>query len=266
MDEATVRRLNAINRQFYATVADDFDATRGQAWAGWERLAAYIQPLPPTSSPGGEGENRQVPLSPLPEFGEGPGVGSGEKAISVLDVGCGNGRFGVFLREKLGTVTYHGLDNSAALLAKARISLPDAILEERDIVEHPPDTGTYALVVLFGVLHHLPGAEQRTTFMRALAERVRPGGLLVFTAWRFYEYPRFRDRIVPWEADVQVETGDYLLDWRRGARALRYCHYVDDAEADQLSTATGLERVAQYRADGFTGAVNLYVVLRKSSA
>ncbi len=263
MDEATVHRLNAINRQFYATVADDFDATRGQAWVGWEKLIAYIQPHPPTPSPDGEGESGQVPQSPLPEFGERLGVGSRGEAISILDVGCGNGRFGVFLRDRLGAIRYHGLDNSAALLAKARISLPDALLEERDIVEQPPDAGAYDLVVLFGVLHHLPGADQRAAFMQTLAERVQPGGLLVFTAWRFYEYPRFRDRIVPWDADVQVEAHDYLLDWRRGARALRYCHYVDDDEADQLSTATGLERVAQYRADGFTGDVNLYVVLRK---
>ncbi|MBK8029290.1 MAG: class I SAM-dependent methyltransferase [Chloroflexi bacterium] len=242
MDEVTVRRLNAINRQFYVTVADDFDATRGQAWVGWEKLIEHLQPHPPTPSPGGEGE------------------------ISVLDVGCGNGRFGVFLRDKLGAIRYHGMDNSAALLDKARASLPDAILEERDIVEHPPDAGAYDLVVLFGVLHHLPGADRRLAFMRTLAERVAPGGWLVFTAWRFYEYPRFRDRVVPWEADLQVEAHDYLLDWRRGERALRYCHYVDDAEAERLITATGLERVAQYRADGFTGDVNLYVVLKKPNS
>ncbi len=262
MDDATVRRLNAINRQFYATVADDFDATRGQAWVGWEKLIEYLRPHPQTPFSPGEGANGQVPLSPLPEFGEGSGVG----LLSVLDVGCGNGRFGVFLREKLGAIRYHGMDNSAALLDKARVSLPDATLEERDIVEHPPDEGSYDLVVLFGVLHHLPGADRRLAFLRTLAERVAPGGLLVCTAWRFYEYPRFRDRLVPWDADLQIEAHDYLLDWRRGERALRYCHYVDDAEAERLIAATGLERVAQYRADGFTGDVNLYVVLRKATS
>lgn len=230
MDDATVRHLNAINRQFYATVADDFDATRGQAWVGWERLLPYLAEM----------------KSPL----------------SALDVGCGNGRFGVFLRDRLGAVTYHGMDNSAALLERARASLPEATLEERDVVERPPDAGAYDLVALFGVLHHLPGADRRLAFMRTLAERVAPGGLLVFTAWRFYEYPRFRDRIVAWDADLTVETHDYLLDWRRGERALRYCHYVDDAEADRLMAATGLAPVTRYRADGFTGDVNLYAIMK----
>lgn len=236
MDDATIRRLNALNRQFYAVVADEFDATRGQAWAGWERAAPY--------------------------FGA---------PASVLDVGCGNGRFGVFLREKVGALAYHGMDSSAALLDHARVSLPDARLEERDIVEHPPDAGAYDLVALFGVLHHLPGADRRLAFMRTLADRVAPGGLLVFTAWRFYEYPRFRERIAAWDAvldaGMRVEAGDYLLDWRRGERALRYCHYVDDAEADRLIAAAGgggLNVVTRYRADGFTGDVNLYVILRKT--
>ncbi len=239
MDDETIRRLNAINRQFYATVADEFDTTRGRAWAGWERLISY--------------------LAPLSFFGEGSGVRS--KTISVLDVGCGNGRFGVFLREKFGVV-YHGMDNSPALLDHARVSLPDATFEERDIVENPPDSGAYDLVVLFGVLHHIPGADRRLALMRQLAERVNPGGLLIFAAWRFYEYPRFRDRITAWDSDLQVEAGDYLLDWRRGEWALRYCHYVDDAEQAQLVAATGLNLVTQYRADGSTGDANLYTVMK----
>jgi len=40
---------------------------------------------------------------------------------------------------------------------------------------------------------------------------------------------RYRQRFTPFPPDLQVEPGDYLLDWRRGQRALRYCHDVDDA-------------------------------------
>jgi hypothetical protein len=99
-----------------------------------------------------------------------------------------------------------------------------------------------------------------------LAERAAPGGLLVFTEWRFYEYPRFRNRIVAWDAGTAVEAGDFLLDWRRGERALRYCHYVDDAEHTRLIAATELTPVSEFRADGFTGDVNLYSILRREKA
>lgn len=231
VDERTVQRLNAINRQFYATVADDFDATRGQAWQGWERLLPLLNP-----------------------------------PLSVLDVGCGNGRFGLFLARHFGAnIRYHGVDNNAALLERARIALAgmDARLEERDIVEQPPDSGSYDLVTLFGVLHHVPGAARRLTLMRALAERVTDGGSLVFTCWRFYEFARFRERIVPFPEDLRVESGDYLLDWRRGLTALRYCHYVNDDELEQLIAVTGLQPILQYRADGQSGDLNLYVVLKR---
>jgi SAM-dependent methyltransferase len=231
MDTDTIRRLNAINREFYRITADEFDQTRGAAWPGWARLLPYLK---------------------LP--------------LSVLDVGCGNGRFGVFLREHLGgeqPLRYHGLDNNLALLERARAALPEATFEQRDVVENPPESGQYDLVALLGVLHHVPGYAAREVFLRRLAERVAPGGLLVFTAWRFYEYPRFRERIVPWPPDMPVEPGDYLLDWRRGKRALRYCHYVDDAEHAALVAATSLGEIATYRADGQTGDANHYSLLRR---
>ena len=227
MDQAAIARLNAINREFYRVTAHEFDQTRGQPWPGWERLL----------------NNLTVPLT-------------------VLDVGCGNGRFGVFLNERLHSITYHGVDSNSTLLDRARKFLPDARLELRDIVDDPPDSGAYDLVALFGVMHHIPGAQQRQTFMRQLGERVKPGGLLAFACWRFYEFERFRQRIVPWPDDFTVETHDYLLDWRRGETALRYCHYVDDAEHAALIAASGLVEIDTYRADGFSGTVNQYSILK----
>lgn len=238
MHDSTRRHLNAINRRFYAITADNFSATRGRAWQGWLDLLAH-----------------------LPETWDSP-------PYRVLDVGCGNGRFGVFLDEQLPyNVAYHGMDNNPRLLEFARESLPTATLDTRDIVESPPDSGAYDLVVLFGVIHHIPGADYRQNFMRQLAARVAAGGLLVFASWRFYEVERFRERVVAWDDPLaeQVETHDYLLDWRRGETALRYCHYVDDAEQDTLVRATALDEIARYRADGYQNRLNCYSVLRKSN-
>ncbi len=247
MDDATIRRLNRINQDFYRTTAEEFDQTRGAPWPGWERLLPHVRALAPG------------------------------RALSVLDVGCGNGRFGVFLAGKLArsgtrpapSLRYHGLDFDPALLEKARQALSglpqvEPRLERRDIVEHPPDSGRYDLVVLFGLLHHVPGFRRRAALLRALAGRLAPGGVLAFACWRFYEYARFRARVVPWPEDLagRVESGDYLLDWRRGARALRYCHYVDDAEHAALVAATGLPEVETYRADGRSGDANRYSILR----
>jgi SAM-dependent methyltransferase len=264
MDEATIRRLNQINRDFYRIAADEFDQTRGTPWPGWERLLPHLK----------------TPLS-------------------ALDVGCGNGRFGLFLYERLvapspapppsapkthplpsalsthpsalstqpSSLFYHGLDSSPALLERARAALANRPgltirLETRDILENPPDAGEYDLVVLFGVLHHVPGRQTRLDLVRRLAERLKPGGLLAFACWRFYEYERFRARFAPWPEGLAVETHDYLLDWRRGQPALRYCHYVDDAEHTALVAASGLRQILTYRADGEDGAANRYSLLQ----
>lgn len=245
MDYQTAARLNAINQQFYRITATEFDQTRGRPWPGW------VQMLP------------HVPLT--------------GDTFSVLDVGCGNGRLGVFLADELpsdAALHYHGMDSDPALLARAREALDRtgirAQLDERDILTHPPDAGQFDLVALFGVMHHIPGAARRRDLIRTLAARVAPGGVLAFACWRFYDYARFRDRIVPWPDDLagQVEAGDHLLDWRRGERALRYCHYVDNAEhADLLAAgeAVGLSVAATYRADGRTNDANLYAILRRAS-
>lgn len=187
--------------------------------------------------------------------------------IRVLDVGCGNGRFGVFIAENLqGAFSYTGLDSSAVLLERARLALAhvQAQLRVHDLVTAPlgEDMGQFDLVVLFGVLHHVPGAARRLDLMRRLARCVALGGWLVFSEWHFYEDERLRARILPWDAEMQVEPGDYLLDWRRGTTALRYCHYVDEQEHQELLAATGLVRVAEFRAD----SANLYSVLHKPLA
>lgn len=236
MNNATIKRLNAINREFYRITAQSFDESRSQPWPGWEMLIPHIH-----------------------------------APVSVLDVGCGNGRFGLFLAETLGAdqLTYHGIDNNPALLESARSALQNVMgdsrltLEQRDIIEEPLPDSTYDLVTLFGVLHHIPGAQQRRDFVHQLATQVKPGGLLVFAAWRFYDFERFRTRVVPWPDDITVEQHDYLLDWRRGDRALRYCHFVDDNEHADLIAATGLSEVQTYRADGRTNDINRYSILTR---
>ncbi len=231
MDAAAVHRLETLNRAFYDTVATAFDATRSHPWPGWARLLPYL-------------------AAPL----------------SVLDVGCGNGRFGLFLQEQLPPgLRYHGIDNNAALLASAQAALPDARFEQRDALTDLP-AGPYDLVVLFGVIHHVPGTERRRALLRALAERVAPGGLLAFACWRFYEYERFNQRLEHWPEGWDREPGDYLLDWRQGEHALRYCHYVDDDEHGELVAATGLDELLTYRADGADEALNRYSLLRRPAS
>jgi SAM-dependent methyltransferase len=240
MNDRTAQYLNALNAAFYARHAASFDDTRQSAWAGWERLTPHLKP-----------------------------------GMHVWDAGCGNGRFARFLADRLGTAFhYHGTDSSPDLLARARAALadmPGVSFARHDLLTDPLPDAVFDLIALFGVLHHVPGAVRRAGLVRALADRLTPGGLLVFTSWRFDAYPRFRARIVPWAAvdagfPLDLEPGDHLLDWQHEAGTPRYCHAVDDAEHAALIAASGLTPIDGYRADGFDGALNQYAVLRRNSS
>ncbi len=244
MNDETVYALNTINRQFYAACAADFDVTRAGAWKGWIMLLPYLN----------------VPAD----------------AMRVLDVGCGNGRLGAFLIKRLPVpVVYHGIDFSEGLLDAAQRALekyPSAqvTLEARDVIEQSQfsDLARFDLICAFGLLHHVPGAERRAALIQALADHVHPGGMLVWTEWRFHEYERFRERVIATPGDLDMEHGDFLLDWGGSAGmppdvARRYCHHIDDAESERLIRVSGLELVTTYRADGHTRDCNRYVVLRR---
>jgi SAM-dependent methyltransferase len=240
-------QMNALNQAFYAMAGEDFDESRGRPWPGWARLIPYATAIP-------------------------------RAPVRILDVGCGNGRFGRFAARQFSQPTqYHGMDNNPTLLEAARNSFSkmsiysDAILEARDIVVHPPDSGEYDVVAAFGVLHHVPGHARRLALVRALAERVAAGGILVFTGWCFYEYERFRERLIMPPPAYHPEPGDWLMDWRRGHAAntaLRYCHYIDDQGHAGLMAAAahaGLTPCETFRADGHTDDINRYGVLRRDA-
>ena len=96
MNKKLVKKLNQINMDFYRAVADDFDSSRDYYWAGWKKVLDYVR------------EN-DIDVK------------------SVLDVGCGNGRFGEFVREKLGSgVKYLGLDSCERLIESARLRVNDS--------------------------------------------------------------------------------------------------------------------------------------------
>ncbi|MEL6149620.1 MAG: class I SAM-dependent methyltransferase [Chloroflexota bacterium] len=242
MSPEVIARLNRINKRFYEVTAAHFDATRQQPWPGWEQLLPHLP---------------------------------AERPLRVLDVGCGNGRFGLFLAERLiGHIHYTGLDNNAALLDYARDALAaqenvTVTLREVDVVVTEgalAPAGQFDVVVAFGVIHHVPGGKNRRRFVQQMAACVAPGRVMAFAAWRFMDNDRLRKRTVPMPDDLPHEPGDYLLDWKRGETALRYCHFVDDAEHAQLVAATGLDDIVTYRADGHDGQTNKYSVLRYSES
>jgi tRNA (uracil-5-)-methyltransferase TRM9 len=234
----TISTLNAINRRFYEERAAEFSATRERPWTGWTELLDRVEPL----------------LTRPP---------------SVLDVGCGNGRFARFLEQRgLSPFSYWGIDASLLALDEARSRFgarDDRFFLRHDFVEAefpvPAELSQklFDLVAVFGVLHHVPGRLERLSLARKLARKLASGGVLVLTAWRFDRYERFVRRLLTWreyldltgiDLDVSdLERGDYVMTWGAAPPGFRYCHALQEDEEEEIVRALDLELVARFDAE-----------------
>lgn len=242
MTDETARALNALNQRFYADSAAEFSATRCAPWPGWSKLVPLLR---------------------------------GRSHLSILDVGCGNARFARFVSDTLSApFLYCGIDASAPLLELAKQALrglSSARLSHADLVLDAPESSLpeerFGCVAAFGLLHHLPQEARRRALIRALAERVAPGGFLALTFWDFAGDPRFdRKRSPPPpELEEDLEPGDVLLAWgdANTPPRLRYCHHTDEAEETRLLADLPLAPLLSYASDGRGGRLNRYRVLER---
>lgn len=244
MDKKTINSLYQLNKKFYQTVAEPFDSSRQKAWTGWERALTEIQ--------------QRLPL---------------EKPLRILDLGCGNGRWGKFFLEKTHhtQTTYVGVDENNALLhAASRTLIPLAPILElhcQDLMTFistmtKQKAARFDLIVLFGVWHHLPGYQERTQLLAQLAKLLEPNGLLMISCWRFLRSPSLKTRLVdPTTLGyqmTQLEKGDCFLDWHLGTTAVRYCHDTAVSELASKPERVALELVSTFSADGKTRNLNDY--------
>lgn len=102
---------------------------------------------------------------------------------SALDVGCGEGADAVWLAQRGWDVT--AVDISSVAIERARQHAKDASVEISfevvDLMATPPPPGSYDLVT--AQFFQLADPE-RSVFMRALGDAVRPGGQLLVVGHR----------------------------------------------------------------------------------
>lgn len=246
MSPATQQRLLALNRDFYATVAEPFDATRSGLPIGWQALRPWLPPVP------------------------------SDRPLRVLDVGCGNGRWARALAAWGLACTYTGVDGDAKLLALAAenthdLATIDCVFQQADFTTPGwsdalgLSAASFELVVCLAALHHAPGYRLRLQVVQALAALLAPQGVLIFSHWQFLQSERFVRKQIAWQTigltSADVEPGDALLPWQQGGYAVRYVHHIDEAEMAALAQAAGLSLRTTFYADGKEGNLNMYAVL-----
>ncbi|MBK8984640.1 MAG: class I SAM-dependent methyltransferase [Chloroflexi bacterium] len=232
MHEDVVRKLLALNQNFYNELAEPFAESRVKPQPGFFQL-----------------------LLELPQ-----------PCDYLLDVGCGDGRLGRFLQARRAVKWYTGVDFSAELLAKAEAATMGDF-HQRDLSQ--PESlyglGQYEAIACLAVLQHIPGLQHRQTLMQEMARALTPDGRIFISTWQFVGNERQQRKIVDWATvglhEQDVDPNDYLLTWQREDFGLRYVRLIDEQEIANLAATAGLQVVGQFRADGREGNLSLYTIL-----
>ena len=253
---STAERLSRVTSEFYAQQAQSFSATRQMPWQGWQRCLDAMPQLLVDEKP------------------------------SVLDVGCGNLRFARFLRNEAGIVPakYFAVDNCKPLVesGEADIHISELAFIELDVIKSLLDNTLSSrltvpacdLVVAFGFLHHVPGAQKRIQLLRTLLEKTKPGRFVCISFWQFMNSQKLAAKAQKTTAQglhalgidaSELEEHDYLIGWQDKADTWRYCHHFSQDELDELLGSLGSDvRVcAQFSADGKDNNLNRYVILQR---
>jgi SAM-dependent methyltransferase len=251
MNLETIKKLNKLNLDFYQTIADDFDQSRQQPWEGWRVLVEKD---------------------------------AFKRCSSVIDIGCGNGRFANFIHN-YGITHYFGSDSNPALLKQAqqyatlfdffklkKIDFISTLIEESTHIFPTEELAglnfpTQKLFSVFGVMHHVPSFELRKLVISKIEAAMQENDLLAVSCWQFTKIPNLMARQVSPNTVAlkpdELEKNDYILDWQRGSNAYRYCHQVTTEEMNKLLEQSNLHIVDQWDSDGKTNNLNTYYLLQK---
>ncbi|OGC51240.1 hypothetical protein A2982_04020 [candidate division WWE3 bacterium RIFCSPLOWO2_01_FULL_39_13] len=245
MNSRTFREIIQLNKDFYDRAGEEFSKTRQSAWPGWGRVIKPVEQILP--------RNRKT---------------------SILDIGCGNGRFYEYLAEKTpkDRISYRGVDSSQRLLleAKNKYKNMDARFEEMDVITKFPEFAEYYdVIVIFGVAHHIPSSKYREKWFNVVTHNLQKNGILVFTIWDFQNDPRYKNSIQSVKTNIininskDLENGDFFLGWQNIKNVYRYCHsYSEDEISEILSILqkNGMKSVEDFYSDGRSGRLNRYFI------
>jgi 2-polyprenyl-3-methyl-5-hydroxy-6-metoxy-1,4-benzoquinol methylase len=174
----------------------------------------------------------------------------------ILDVGCGVGLLGFYLRERACGQPVIGLDVDARKIrCGAEIAAEhyrDVQLRLQDVGETIPDFS--GNVTLFDVLHYLP-YERQTALLTRLAECVPPGGVLIIRDCPRAAGPRYW---ITWLAEKFAQT----ISWNLNSAL----HFPSRASIDNVFGASEFERESRplWGASPFNN--HLFVFRRNAAA
>lgn len=236
MKPQIAQKLVSLNHQFYQTFSSEFSDTRMRIQPGVRKV---VETLPPNAK--------------------------------ILDVGCGNGELARVLASNQYDGLYIGTDFSANLLKIACQGLPEnfsASFYPLNLITPNWDqvlpSFQFDFVFAFATMHHIPSRKLQKDIFTKIHHQLKPNGKFIHSYWQFLNSPRLKKRILSWEeiglSSNDVDAGDYLLDWRRGGKGIRYVHHFSEDELHSLASEAGFSVVNSFYSDGKERNLGLYQI------
>lgn len=140
-----------------------------------------------------------------------------KSGMSVLDVGCGNGRITDLFNNK--QINYIGIDNSEILIEKANkkygAKLENVKFIIGDILNLPFPKNKFDILICISVLHHIPSSKLRYQALQEMRRILKPSGILIMANWNLYQknYRRYVYKYAAKKLLLQnkMDFGDIIL-------------------------------------------------------
>ena len=236
MENVTIHKILDLDKQFYYETGKDFSKTRQSAWKGWGSVVKFFR------------QNFK-----------------NKENISILDLGCGNGRFYWFLKNSQLNADYTGIDSNLYLLKEAKEKYPDTFFKKLDIfLNISRITKRYDSVVGFGITHHLPSRELRLKWFSQVGNLVAPEGLIILTFWNFDK--KIKSTGIPGIIENDLKPNDYFLKWQNKENIYRYAHLYSKKELNEVQKTLLKDHftlVNHFLADGKDNKSNTYYIFKK---
>lgn len=199
----------------YDLIAKEFSNTRKLFWPEWSFFSRFLDNF------------------------------SNKEKISILDVGCGNGRFLKFLQEiKHLNFYYQGFDISKKLLEEAQKSFPEVSFTKGNMTSLPYQDNSFDILASIASFHHLKNIDERKNTLKEFYRVLKPNGILLIMVWNLWHNDKYQqqkeDAQALFDSGQSESSQDFNITWGK-EKINRYYYAFQLEELKNLLLNSGLE-------------------------
>ena len=218
MNTKTAQELLKKVKEDYNKISEEFHQTRQHGWSEFNQAIKYIK-----------------------------------NSDEIIDIGCGNGRFYSYLRDKRNC-SYLGIDNNKDLIKKASHSFKNTKFKLGDILKIPQKDGNSDFAASIASIHHIPSKELREKAIIEISRVIKKNGTLFLTAWNLFQ-PKYKKYI--WQSRLRhiysfgkYDWHDTFIPWGKSG-VKRYYYAFTGKELRKLLSENGFKILEEKTGNNF---------------